>query len=128
MHMRPNSGAGALAAGVVEWPFTEQLTERKGAKSTMTLTLKLTQELEERLKQEASREGKPVEAYALELIGRHLRPDGQQVDLASLLESWITEGDAKEQRSTGDFLVRALDEDRPSDRPLFPPELKGITW
>lgn len=94
----------------------------------MTLTLKLTQELEERLKEEASREGKPVEVYAIELIGRHLRPNGQQVDLASLLELWITEGDAEEQRSTGEFLVRALDEDRPSDRPLFPPELKGITW
>ena len=26
------------------------------------------------------------------------------------------------------YLVRVLDEDRLSDRPLFPPELKGVTW
>ena len=29
---------------------------------------------------------------------------------------------------TGEYLIRALDEDRLSDRPLFPPELKGVTW
>ena len=29
---------------------------------------------------------------------------------------------------TGEYLIRVLDEDRLSDRKLFPAELKGITW
>lgn len=48
--------------------------------------------------------------------------------LDELIQSWIQDGDAQEQKETGEFLVQALDEDRLSDRPLFPPELKGVTW
>jgi hypothetical protein len=48
--------------------------------------------------------------------------------IVELLQSWIDEPDAQEQIETGDYLVRSLDEDRPSDRKLFPPELKGVTW
>jgi len=40
----------------------------------------------------------------------------------------MTRQNADEQKETGDFLVRALDEDRPSERKLFPPELEGVTW
>jgi hypothetical protein len=47
----------------------------------------------------------------------------------SLLQSWIDEeDDAGEQRDTGEYLVRALDEDRLSGRQLFPAEHKGVTW
>ena len=45
-----------------------------------------------------------------------------------MLQSWLDAEDVEEQRETGDYLVRALDEDRLSDRRLFPPELKGVTW
>ena len=38
------------------------------------------------------------------------------------------EDDEEEQRETMEYLVRTLDEDRFSDRKLFPEELKGITW
>jgi hypothetical protein len=38
-----------------------------------------------------------------------------------LLRSWREEGDEAEQRETWEFLQQALDEDRLSDRPLFPP-------
>lgn len=48
--------------------------------------------------------------------------------LIALLQSWIDADDAEEQQETGDFLIRALDEDRPSERKLFPPELEGVTW
>jgi hypothetical protein len=48
--------------------------------------------------------------------------------LVELLQSWIEGGDAEEQKETGDYLIRTLDEDRLSDRRLFPPELKGVTW
>ncbi len=44
-----------------------------------------------------------------------------------LLESWLS-GAADEQELTGEELVRALDEDRLSDRSLFPSELRGVTW
>lgn len=48
----------------------------------------------------------------------------------ALLQSWIdaSEEEIAEQKETWEFLVRALDEDRTSDRKLFPPELKGISW
>ena len=36
-----------------------------------------------------------------------------------LLETW-SEGDAQEQKETWEFLMAALDEDRLSDRKLFP--------
>jgi hypothetical protein len=35
---------------------------------------------------------------------------------------------ATEQQETGEYLIRVLDEDRLSERKLFPPELKGVTW
>ena len=49
-------------------------------------------------------------------------------ELVALIQSWLDEGDAKEQRETGDYLIRVLDEDRLSDRQLFPSELRGVTW
>ncbi|MGH9841022.1 MAG: hypothetical protein ACREEM_19885 [Blastocatellia bacterium] len=38
------------------------------------------------------------------------------------------EDDPEEQRETMEYLIRVLDEDRPSNRKLFPEELKGVTW
>ena len=52
------------------------------------------------------------------------RADG----LVRLLQSWMDEGDADEQRETLEYLIHALDEDRLSDRKLFPKELKGKSW
>jgi hypothetical protein len=57
-----------------------------------------------------------------------MTPEYLRAKLDELLQSWIQDGDAQEQKETGEFLVQALDEDRLSDRPLFPPELKGVTW
>jgi hypothetical protein len=94
----------------------------------MTLTLNLTPELEERLAEEARRQGIPTDEYALRLLERHLRPKDRRAELVALLQSWIDADDDEEQKETGDYLVRALDEDRLSDRQLFPPELKGVTW
>jgi hypothetical protein len=37
-----------------------------------------------------------------------------------LLRSWREDDDEEEQRETWEFLKQALDEDRLSDRPLFP--------
>ena len=94
----------------------------------MTLTLDLPPELEQRLAEEAARQGVPAETYTLELLAKHLAPDNRRTELVSLLDSWLDQGDAAEQRETGEYLVRVLDEDRLSDRRLFPPELEGVTW
>ncbi len=94
----------------------------------MTLTLDLSAELEERLKQGAEREGVSVNVYALRLLEAHLQPVDRREELVSLIQSWIDEGDAEQQRETGDTLIKALDEDRLSDRKLYPPELEGVSW
>jgi len=52
----------------------------------------------------------------------------RQARLVSLLQSWVEDGDPEEQRETGEYLIRSLDEDRLSDRKLFPQELQGVTW
>jgi len=32
------------------------------------------------------------------------------------------------EQETGEYLIEALNQDRLSERPLFPAELKGVTW
>lgn len=94
----------------------------------MTLTLHLPPELEQRLNQEAQRQGLSLDEYTLALLDKSLPPKDRRTELITLLQTWIDEGDSEEQRETGEYLIRALHEDRLSDRPLFPPELKGVTW
>ena len=94
----------------------------------MDVTLNLTPELGHRLQRAARKHGVSADEYTLRLLDRHVPGDGQAAALASLLQSWIDEDDAGEQRETGEYLVRTLDEDRLSGRRLFPTEHKGITW
>ena len=89
----------------------------------MTLTIDLSSELEQRLAREADRRGVPAEALTVKLLDEHLPASERQSELVSLLKSWIEDGDPEEQRETGEYLIRSLDEDRLSDRKLFPPEL-----
>ena len=94
----------------------------------MTLTLHLPPELEQRLTHEATRHGLALDAYTLQLLDKSLPPKERHTELVTLLQSWLDEGDPEEQQETGEYLIRALDEDRLADRPLFPPDLKGVTW
>jgi hypothetical protein len=94
----------------------------------MTLTLHLPSELEQRLTQEAKRHGLALDAYTIQLLDQSLPPKERRTELVTLLQSWIDEGNPEEQQETGEYLIRALDEDRLADRPLFPPDLKGVTW
>lgn len=94
----------------------------------MTLTLDLPEDLEERLQDEAQRRGVPVARLTLELLDHHLPCRNPRQNVIDLLQSWLDEGDAQEQRETGEYLIRTLDEDRLSSRKLFPAELKGVTW
>lgn len=93
----------------------------------MSLTLHLPPDLERRLAQEAGREGVSPGEYAARLLAERLPPKDRRTELAALIQTW-TDEDEEEQRETGEHLIRALDENRLSDRPLFPPRLKGVTW
>jgi hypothetical protein len=94
----------------------------------MPLTLHLPPELEQRLTQEAKRHGLALDMYTLQLLDKFLPPQDRHTELVTLLQSSMEEGDAAEQQETGEYLIRALDEDRLADRPLFPLHLQGVTW
>lgn|SRR6185312_479161 len=55
-----------------------------------------------------------------DLVRQHLPPKNPGEELSKLLQSWIEEGDAQEQKETAELLIRTLDEDRLSDRRLQP--------
>ncbi|MCC3439454.1 MAG: hypothetical protein EAZ39_07215 [Oscillatoriales cyanobacterium] len=94
----------------------------------MTLTLTLTPEIEQYLTQRAEEQGLSTEAYTLQLLIEHIILKQKQTKSVNLLQSWMDEEDAEEQQETGQYLIQALDEDRLSDRQLFPIELKGVSW
>jgi predicted DNA-binding protein len=94
----------------------------------MTLTLNLSGEVESRLAAAAHSHGMAPADYALQIIERDLSEQQRRQRAADLLQSWIDQGNADEQRATYEYLTRALDDDRPADRKLFPPDLQGITW
>lgn len=94
----------------------------------MTLLLTLSPELEQRLKEESKRQSISPPEYALRILEKHLTPKERQNALITLLQSWIDDDDAEEQKATGEYLIQVLDEDRASDRKLFPKELEGVSW
>jgi hypothetical protein len=94
----------------------------------MTLNVQLSPDLEQRLATAAQRQGIPVGQYAARVLEQHVPRAERAAELVAILQSWIDSGDEASQRESGDFLIRALDEDRLSDRPLFPQELKGVSW
>lgn len=94
----------------------------------MTLTLNLSPELEQYLLQEADQQGLSVEAIALQLLANSILLKQKQSKAVNLLQSWIDDEDVEEQQETGQYLIHALDNDRLSERKLFPLEMKGITW
>ncbi len=94
----------------------------------MTLTLNLPPELEQYLFQEAEQRGLSVEAMTLQLLTQSLQRRQKQTEAVDMLQSWIEDGDVEDQQAIGEYLVQVLDEDRLSERKLFPLEMKGITW
>lgn len=94
----------------------------------MTLTLNLPLELEQYLLQEANQQGLSIEAVTLQLLTSSILLRQKQAEAVNLLQSWIDNEDGGEQQETGQYLIQALDEDRFSDRKLFPIEMKGVTW
>ncbi len=93
----------------------------------MTLTLDLTTDLEQRLIDEAGRHGIAPDQFVLQVLNERLPAQTRGEQFGALLQSWLEE-DQEEQRATFEYLVRSLDEDRPSQRKLFPQAMKGISW
>ena len=94
----------------------------------MTLTINLPPELEQYLVQEANQQGVSIEAVTLQLLASSILVKKKQAEAVNLIQSWIDDEDVDEQQETGQFLIKALDEDRFSERKLFPIEMKGVTW
>lgn len=94
----------------------------------MTLLLDLPSELEERLFVAAALTGLTTEDVALQLLDKHLPAAERRKKAMALLKSWAEAEDDTEQIETGTYLLRTLDEDRLSDRELFPESLRGVTW
>ncbi|BBC23920.1 hypothetical protein [Pseudanabaena sp. ABRG5-3] len=92
----------------------------------MTLTLNLPSEVEQYLLQEANQKGISIEYVTLDLLTSFILLRQKQAKAVNLIQSWIDDEDIEEQQETGEYLIHALDEDRPSERKLFPVEMKGI--
>jgi hypothetical protein len=92
----------------------------------MTLHLSLPPDLESRLRQEAQRQGLPPDAVTLKLPDDHLPAVDRRAALIALLKEWRTEDEAMtpEESASNAEVLRALDEDRLSDRKLFTQILK----
>jgi hypothetical protein len=111
-----------MRENVIRWHG--QLSSRR----FMTLTLHVPPRLEQCLIQEVKRQGLPLDVYSLQLLDTYLPPKDQCLELVTLLQTWMADGQSEEQRETGEYLVRVLDEARLADRKRFPPALKDVTW
>ncbi len=96
----------------------------------MTLQLNLPEKLAERLRQKAETLGQPIEAIALNLLEQHLPPLDERRAAACLLccnSGWrkmhLRRVPMMRTSSSATSTLRGT-----SNRVLFPPEFKGITW
>jgi hypothetical protein len=94
----------------------------------MTIQLTISPELEARLLEEARRRGISTEDYTRHVLDQHVPAQDRSAAAVALIQSWIDGADEAEQKRVGNLLARVIDEDRLSDRKLFPPELEGVTW
>ncbi len=102
---------------------------RKPQGKHVSLTLHLSPEFEQRLAEEAERLGLASDEYATRLIVESLPIEKRREALVALLQKWIDEPVADEEAGeTSEDLLGALDQSHSSDRRLFPPDMKGITW
>ena len=94
----------------------------------MTLTLTLPPDVEESLTREAARQSLPLAAFALRVLEQHVQPRARNDRAIAALQAWRDEAAQRERDEPENDLLQALDENRLADRPLYPPELKGVTW
>lgn len=97
----------------------------------MALTVQLPPELDQRLTHAAAERGLPAEELVVRVLDQHLPPVDRRQALLAVLDGWIEElknADFPAEGDEDDEFFRNLDANRLSDRPLFPPEKKGVTW
>jgi hypothetical protein len=94
----------------------------------MAIILNLPLDVEKYLLQEADEQGVSIESVTLDLLTNLIVLKQKRTKAVNLLQSWIDDEDTEEQKETGRYLIRALDEDRLSERKLFPVEMKGLSW
>ena len=92
----------------------------------MAITLELNPELEKALTEKAIEAGLSTAAYAEKLLSEKLPTRSQRA--VALLQSWVDDNETEESQEASESLIQSLDESRTSNRKLFPPELKGVTW
>jgi hypothetical protein len=94
----------------------------------MSMQLTLPPQLEERLKQEAARRGMTADACANQTLDQHLPPviDERRAAAIAMLERWAREAEnmSEQEAAENAGVLRAIDEDRLSDRKLFTDILK----
>jgi hypothetical protein len=96
----------------------------------VTVEIALPPDLAARLRAEADRRGLSPDACAAQVLDQHLPPADPKAAADAWYEQWMAEAGAATPADEADAeaFFKALDEDRPSYRKLFPDELKGITW
>ena len=97
----------------------------------MTIQLNLPAQLEERLRQEADRQGLAPDAVTLKILDQHLPKtvDDRRAAAIAMLQQWMEEdANANGDPEEAEQFFRDLDAARTSNRPLFPAEKKGISW
>jgi ATP-dependent DNA ligase len=94
----------------------------------MTLTLNLPPDIESSLCEEADQQSLSVEEVAIQILTLVFTQKKKQKKAINLLESWLNDADIEEQKTTGAYLIESLDQDRLSDRLLFPNAMKGKSW
>lgn len=98
----------------------------------MAMQIVVPLELEERLRQEADRQGQTSDALALKILDQQLPPadprtvEERRAAVIAMLEQWAEEDESltDEELASNADLLRAIDEDRLSDRKLFEGILK----
>jgi len=91
----------------------------------MSSVIVLAPELEEKVNREAARQGLKLNEYVAKALDEYTSQTEQQQ--SQLVPPWIEPARDPSEGYEDDFF-RMLDEDRMSDRKLFPPELKGVSW
>ena len=94
----------------------------------MTLTLALPSVVEETLAREAELEGLALDAYALRVLELHVQKPYRSDRAITALKAWRDDAAQRDLEEDVNDILPKLDEDRLSDRLLFPPELKDVTW
>lgn len=94
----------------------------------MTLELTLSPELEARLRREAARRGELVDDLAIHLLEQTL-PEFERIHAVDVLGQWTKETVelSEEEAAENAQILKQLDADRPSFRPLFSGASQGVS-